>query len=255
MASLLLDDDFPKIEVDVDKTRTYLEGFTGHAFRKVNIGKKGYAQAFELRFHVSDPNDLIAASSKYSARLSHDGMSIRVTIPALPSYVYLDSENMLAEEAVTAVDAKIHCANAHEEVTAFSLKVQKNPNLQTRSFDIQLSKKCRILDDNYGVLGGQSLMQGHELTAHYFMFNTTFAGRKWPVFYFYWRVQVDNIYENLAAASNKIKAEELFKKMLRMSLLDEDEENTPKRKADAIRVERESRWKQVIDSTSQQVNF
>ena len=222
MATFLLDnDDLPEIKVDVMNQHTYPEGFTGVDLPHVSIGK-GFGRAFEIRFYVNDPNDIITfGTKKYSGVLAHDGMSICASVPTVPSYAYKHSKKMLTVEAQTAKEAGIACPQSIEKAQAHAVKLESNPHLQTRRFKILLNKKCRILDENFGVLGGRSATEGHELIPHDCIFEIPFGTLMWPVVYFYWRVQVDNTYETLSASDTTIKSDLLAKKLSRLTLVED----------------------------------
>lgn len=190
-------------------------------------GKKGVAKAFDLRLPVFDPNDI----GKYSARLAPDGMSIRITLPTVPSYFYTDAEAMLDLEEE---DFDTFFSEAAAMTQAFATKVRNNVALQTRSIQLNLSQKCRVFDDRFGMSDGQSKVHGYELTAHEYVYPFDFENVPWAAIYLFWRVQIDDSFEETSTPIQKNKRDDLKKKMMRLTLGSKKKNEKPKqRKSDA----------------------
>lgn len=125
---------------------------------------------------------------------------------------------MIKTEAKTAKEEGIECTESLKKTRALALKAGSDEKLQTRSFIIQLNKKCRVLDENFGELDSHT-KSGHELIAHSCMFDTNFGDYiKWPVVYLYWCVQVDKTYNPMKSPDRKIQVDLLSKKMSRLSV-------------------------------------
>lgn len=243
MASHLLDDDIPEVEVDVQQNRSYAENLAGIATSLVQ-GKKGVAKAFDLRLPVSDPNDI----GKYSARLAPDGMSIRITLPTVPSYFYTSAEAMIDLEKE---DCDIFFSETATMTQAFATKVRNNITLQTRSIQLNLSQKCRVFDERFGLVDGQSKVHGYELTAHEYVLPFDFEGVPWAVIYLFWRVQLDDSFEETSTPAQKNKRDDLKKKMERLTLNSKQKNQKPKQRNSNAG----SRKSEKPDSDDEEGNF
>lgn len=209
MASFSVDDIF-EIEVDVQRNGSYPETIAGIAVPLVK-GEKGASKAFDFRLFVHDPNDI----GVYSARLAADGMSIRLTVPSLPSFFYRDAEAMfdLEEE-----DTEVFFSEAKTMTEAFATKIRKNVALQTRSIQLNLSMKCRVFDDRFGSSDGQSNFHGHELTPHVYVLPSSFENVEWNPIYLFYRIQIDNSFEETSTPLQKNARDTLLKQFDRLNL-------------------------------------
>ena len=190
MASGFSDYSLVEISVDVDGTGHYPEGLYVFSVPMADVGKAGFAKALHLRLPVAHPNDL----KLYSGFLSADGMRLRLTVPTVSKFVYEETDEMLAKEKELSEKRETFCSETHKKLQAVAAKIASDPALQTRTIEIQLSQKCRIFDKKWSKSESQT-KRGWELKGYEYYAYSEYKGIKWPTVYIYWRVQIDDSYE------------------------------------------------------------
>lgn len=191
MASGFSDYSVVEISVDVDATGQYPEGLFVLSVPMADVGNAGFAKAIHLRLPVAHPNDL----KLYSAFLSSDGMRIRLIVPTVSKFFYEETVAMLEKEKKLAESRGIFCFETERKLLALAAKFAANKTLQTRTIEIQLSQKCRIFDKNWVKGESQTKARGWELKGYESYANSVYKGVNWPAVYMYWRVQVEDSYE------------------------------------------------------------